>query len=48
MKVWNVVSRILQVLLRRMGLGVGQFGVESGSCRVSEIIRIPLAIPQEL
>lgn len=26
MKVWNVASKILQVLLRRMGLGVGQFG----------------------
>lgn len=26
MKVWNVASRILQVLLRRKGVGVGQFG----------------------
>lgn len=35
MKGWDMVSMILQVLLRRVVLGVGQFGAESGSSRES-------------
>lgn len=47
MKGWGMVSKILQVLLRRVGLGVGQFGAESSSSQ-GRPIRIPLAVAHQL
>lgn len=48
MKGWDMVSRILQVLLRRVWLRVGQFGAESGSSRESGDHQNPSGCPQEL
>lgn len=48
MKGWGMVSKTLQVLLRRVGLGVGQFAAESSSSQGGPWIRIPLAVAHQL